>query len=72
MFPVLSLIYRIPSSRLLGLLLSNCFKPVWSGVKDLGVFTKDTLIPIAEKVAEHKEAIIGSVAASVAAVKTIP
>lgn len=45
---------------------------VWSGVKDLGVFTKDTLIPIAEKVAEHKEAIIGIVAASAAAVKPIP
>lgn len=44
---------------------------VWGGVKDVGVFTKETGIPIAEKVIEHKDTILSVVSAGIAAASSI-
>jgi len=40
---------------------------VWTGVKELGVFTKDTVVPILEK----KDVIISTVGAAVAAAASL-
>jgi hypothetical protein len=44
---------------------------IWNGVKDVGVFTKETGIPIAEKVIEHKDTILSVVSAGIAAASSI-
>lgn len=38
----------------------NLLSKVLTGIKDFSVFAKDTGLPLAEKVAEHKDAIIGA------------